>query len=263
MDCFFDQKFIVWYKYFMVNKLVHLKEFEEILKDYHISKVGHKILSDTKLVLLVGPTSAGRNTIIEELVKSGKYHSIISDTTRKPRVNDGVLEQNGVEYWFRTEEEILYDLKNGKFLEAAVIHKQQVSGISMREIEQTNREGLVAINEIEVVGMKNVIKLKPDAYAIFVAPPSFDVWMKRLDNRGKLPEKEKQLRLQSAVEEYAAALTEPYYRIVLNDDFAHSVKRIESMIFKNEFNLAQHEENKKVIEQLLADTKKYLEINKN
>src|SRR5688572_22018689 len=100
----------------MANKLEHLKEFQEILADYHISSSGKKILANTKLALLVGPSSAGRNTIIDALVKTGEYHSIVSDTTRKPRSNNGVTETDGVEYWFRTEEDMLGDLRAGKFL---------------------------------------------------------------------------------------------------------------------------------------------------
>jgi len=84
------------------------------------------LLQQTKFVPLVAITSSGRNTLIRELLKTGEYHFIVSDTTRKPRTNDGVMEQSGVEYWFRDEDEVLQDVKDGKFLEAAVIHSQQV-----------------------------------------------------------------------------------------------------------------------------------------
>ena len=44
-----------------------------------------------------------------------------SATTREPRENNGILEQNGREYFFRDETEMLADIKAGNFLEAEVI----------------------------------------------------------------------------------------------------------------------------------------------
>src|SRR5699024_8737685 len=128
------------------------------------------LLARTRLVLLVGPSSSGRNTVINELLKTGKYHAIVSDTTRLPRVNNGIPEENGREYWFRAEADVLHDLQNGSFLEAAIIHKQQVSGISMRELAAAADEGKVAINEIEVVGADNIHAAKPDALFVFMLP---------------------------------------------------------------------------------------------
>src|SRR5579885_607634 len=113
-----------------MNRLEHLQEFKTVLANYRISPASQRILQQTNLVLLAAPTSAGRNTIIRELLKTGDYHYIVSDTTRQPRINDGIPEQNGVEYWFRSEADILKDLAAGQYVEAAIIHNQQVSGIS-------------------------------------------------------------------------------------------------------------------------------------
>src|ERR1700689_1309052 len=118
-----------------MNELVHGAEFRSALRDYHLSKAALQTLSQTKLVILVAPTSSGRNTIIWQLLKTGDYYFIVSDTTRQPRINDGKLERDGHEYWFRSEAEVLTDIQQGKYLEAAVIHNQQVSGISIRELQ--------------------------------------------------------------------------------------------------------------------------------
>ena len=39
------------------------------------------------------------------LLKTSNYYYVISDTTRKPRINNGVLERKGEEYWFKSEKE--------------------------------------------------------------------------------------------------------------------------------------------------------------
>src|SRR5438105_2867014 len=95
--------------------LKHHQEFQEVLKNYHVSERAKKALEGLKLVLLVAPTSTGRNTAIQELIKNHNYHFIVSDTTRPPQIRDGQLEKNGVNYFFRTEEEMLEELRAGEF----------------------------------------------------------------------------------------------------------------------------------------------------
>ncbi len=242
----------------MTNKLQHLEDFQRVLNDYHISARGQKVLADLRLVLLVGPTASGRNTIINALVETGKYHPIISDTTRQPRANNDVMEKNGVEYWFRSEEDMLADLRAGEFLEAAIIHNQQVSGISLRELERATTLHKAAVNEIEVVGMHNIIQAKPDTFAFFVVPPSFETWMQRLDNRGAMPATEKRQRLQTAVDEFQEALKHDYYTYLVNDEFHHSVDRINHHVLEGVDDPTYQAQSRQVIQDLLEQTKAYL-----
>jgi guanylate kinase len=241
-----------------MNRLTYIEDFTRLLANYQQSETAKELLKQLKLVLLVGPSSSGRNTIISELLKSQNYHYIVSDTTRLPRKNNGVLEQNGREYWFRDETEVLRDLEAGQFLEAAIIHGQQVSGISMRELAAAATEGRVAINEIEVVGADNIYLAKPDTLFLFVLPPSFDEWMVRMASRGQLPPDEVQRRLESAVDEITLALTKDYYRFVVNDTFRHTASRVNDMILQDAFSAADQAAGIAVAQQLLADTKAYL-----
>ncbi|MDB5170264.1 MAG: guanylate kinase [Candidatus Saccharibacteria bacterium] len=244
-----------------MNSLARADDFKRVLADYHVSEGAKDLLARLQLVLLVGPSSAGRNTIINELLKSGKYHFIVSDTTRQPRVNDGVLEENGKQYWFRTEDEVLQDLEAGEFLEAAIIHNQQVSGISMRELAAAVNEQKVAINEIEVVGADHIHAVKPDALFLFILPPSFDEWMVRMNTRGSLPADETRRRLTSAVKELTMALDRDYYRFVVNDTFVHTAAGINKMTLENARSEKHQAEGIAVAQQLLTDTKKFLETN--
>jgi guanylate kinase len=244
----------------MQKPLAHLDEFKKVLASYHVSDAGKKILASTKLALFVGPSAAGRNTIIDALTKTGKYHYIVSDTTRAPRINNDIPEKNGVEYWFRTEEEILADLRAGKFLEAAIIHNQQVSGISLRELEKAKEEGRIAVNEVEIGGAETIKAAKPDAYIFFVAPPSFEVWMERMEKRGKMSEAEKKRRLKSAISEFTHALETDYYVYLINDTFEHSVERVDQVMSYNKIDTARQEQAREVIEQLLAATQAHLGV---
>src|ERR1051326_5220248 len=97
--------------------LKHIEEFRELLSRYRVSDRGKEVVDGVKFVAILGPSSTGRNTTIRELLKiSDDYHFVVSDTTRPPRINDGQLEQNGVDYYFISEEDMLNGLKNGDYL---------------------------------------------------------------------------------------------------------------------------------------------------
>lgn len=238
-----------------INKLDHLNEFNQILARYTMSQQSLHSLSQTQLVLLVAPTSCGRNTLLRELIKSGDYYLIVSDTTRSPRINDGILEQNGVEYWFRTEQEVLQDLQNGAFLEAAVIHQQQVSGISIRELQQAHDAGLIAISDTDIAGMASASVLKSDTIGIFVLPPNFEEWQRRLKHRGAMEAEEYKRRMQSAIIEFEAALEHEYFRFVINDDLEQAVINVNEIV-KLDLRDAEHiAAGRNLAEQLLVDTR--------
>lgn len=241
-----------------MNQLEHIGEFRQALKNYQLSDKAKQTLDDLRMVLMVGPTSSGRNTVIRELVKTGAYHFIVSDTTRKPRANSGVMEKNGREYWFRSEEEVLEEVKQGDFLEAAIIHSQQVSGISIRELEIARKTDKIAITEVEIAGADNTHKAKPDTTIIFSVPPSFDKWMDRLHNRGKLPQDEVRRRLESACLEFDAALIKDYYRFVINDDIDEAVALVDGMIRLEEYDAEREHEARELVKNLYQHTRDYL-----
>lgn len=242
----------------MDNQLKHLEEFRQVIDNYEVSAAGRKILDKTELVLLVGPTSAGKNTIVNKLLKTGQYHWVVSDTTRAPRENDGILEQNGVEYWFRPEEEILEDLKKGEFLEAAIIHGQQVSGTSLRELKTASAQGQTALHELEVSGVHNIMKLKPDAKPFFILPPSFEEWIRRLNKRGRLTKEEKKRRLETTINEFKVALERDYFTLVVNDRIGEAVELIRKHVDSGEKDFEQHEIGRNIAESLLVRTTEFL-----
>jgi len=209
-----------------------LDSFTKILANYSPSQMQLSILRQTPFVLLAAPTAAGRNTLIRSLLKEKDYYYIVSDTTRPPRSNDGVKEQNGQEYWFKSEESFLKDLDAGRYLEAAIIHDQQVSGISMREIEKAKIAGKIAITDIDVQGCKTLEKLSDSIIPIFILPPRFEIWMQRLDGRGTMSHEEKMRRLKSAAQEIDYALLSGSFSFVMNDTLDDALKRLNAIVNK-------------------------------
>lgn len=212
-------------------------EFEEVLSDYRLNRDALNILRKTPFILVVGASGGGRNTLIERLVKTGLYYYVVSDTTRPPRVRNGnPIEQTGVQYFFRTEDQVLEDLRHGKFVEASLIHNQQVSGISVREIEKAYHSGKLAITDIEVKGCATIERVKPDVISIFVLPPSFQEWMDRIRRRSNLPELEIKNRLETAIEEFDAALRDDRFIFVINDNIDQAVETVDLIASKGKHN---------------------------
>lgn len=220
---------ITSYNYTMFE-LKHLDEFRQSLADYQMSDEAKRLVESVPYVGLTAITSSGRNTIIRELQKTGKFYFIVSDTTRPPRANNGVMEQNGVEYWFRTEEEVLADIQDGRYIEAAIIHNQQVSGQSIRELEIARDKKLIAINEFEVQGVDNILAVSQNLIPIFVLPPSYEEWIRRWTKRGEISDQERQRRIASARMELTMALKKGYYHFLVNDDLDKAVSGIQKII---------------------------------
>lgn len=213
-----------------MNSLEQYQEFKKLLEHYEVSDRAKKALQDLSLVLLLAPTSTGKNTTIQHLLKSGKYYFIISDTTRQPRVNNGVLEQNGREYWFRSEKEFLDELRKGEFLEAEIIHKQQVSGVSIRELEKAKSEGKIAITDVEIKGVHHIVQIKPETNVIMLLPPNFAEWQKRITMRGDLSHQELKSRFESARMIFDEGLKHDYYKFVISDDVGRSAEAIDGIV---------------------------------
>lgn len=233
------------------------EQFRKILAHYKPSPESLSILNDVQLLILQGITGSGRNTIIDKLVEKGGYTQIVSDTTRPPKMRDGAMEQNGVQYYFRSEEEILNDLSAGKYLEAELIHDQQVSGISIRELQRVNDANKVSVNEVAREGVENIRALKPDTIFVFVIPPSFEVWMQRLAARETMTPGELQNRTESAVLEIREALSKPYFHFVVNDELNVAVNDVDE-IARQQGDPDVNAEDREAAEQLLASIEQHL-----
>jgi guanylate kinase len=238
--------------------LTHLPAFEKILEHYKPSDKSIDILQKTPIVLLVGPTAAGRNTLINILTGTGRYHYIASDTTRAPRANNGIMEQNGREYWFKTEEEVLQGLTDGEYIEAALIHRQQVSGANIHGLKLANSTGKIAITELTPEGGTAYHDMKPTGLFIFLLPPSFNIWMQRLRARGEMPEAEVRRRLESAQEEIAEALRSDFYQFVINNEVHEAAMAVDELANGRVVDQEKQVMGRNHAEQLAIDVQLYL-----
>lgn len=235
-----------------VPKLEHKAAFEEALEEYTVSEHGRRVLSATPFVALSGVAGGGRNTVIRELVEKYNFIFAVSDTTRPPKLRDGRMEENGINYYFRTEEEMLRDIQAGEYIEAELIHNQQVSGTSIREIERVAVTKKIPIHDFEYKGIKNVVLAKPDATIIGLVPPSYEEWIRRFGERESIHEQEFLNRLETAEKVLENMLSQTYFKLVINDTVANCTKRVRDIAEFGVYSAKDEAEARLVVTQLLS-----------
>ena len=184
-------------------------------------------IRETPILFVVGISGAGKDTIQSQLIAKydSQYHPIISHTTRPMRENNGVMEQNGVEYHFIDFATADKMLDERAFVEAKVVHFNNIYGTSIKEIQEARDSQKIAITDIEIKGVKEYVELGMNVKPVFLLPPSYDVWWTRLTSRykGNIDQHDLYKRMKTALVELEHALNVDYFYIVINDDIDKTV----------------------------------------
>ena len=186
------------------------------------------------LIVIAGPSGAGKGTICRELLRNyGKNLELsISVTTRKPR--DG--EAEGVHYFFRDMEEFFRMVENGELIEFAKVHDNYY-GTPKKYVMEKLEEGKNVILEIDVQGAMNVKKIFNEAVLIFVIPPTFADLKKRIEGRGTETQNDICKRLKNAYDEISHAVNYDY--IIVNDDIKDAAEKINCILIAEKSRLSR------------------------
>lgn len=184
-------------------------------------------ICQTPILFVVGITGAGKDTVQRRLMAEhpGEYRFIISHTTRAPRENNGTLEQDSVDYHFVDFPTVERMIDTQQFVEAKVVHFDNIYGTSIAEIAAAQTQHKIAVTDIEVKGVKEYMELGMNVKPVFLLPPSYEIWWERLMRRynGKMHDQELHKRMQSALMEIEHAVATDYFYIVINDDLEDTV----------------------------------------
>lgn len=229
------------------------------LSSYKTDESATRLVKETPILLLVGPTGAGKDSLKDELLKTGEYHHIISHTTRPPRINHGIPEEDGREYHFidrATAEKMLDD--NG-FIEAK-IYSGNLYGTSVAEIQAAHDEGKIAMTDIEVQGVAEYKALDSGVMAVFLLPPDFKTWQARLQRRyGDVVDAiDARIRLETALQELRQLLDTDYYVAVINDDLDTALGQIKTVVSSRDHTTPDEAAARAVAEQLAKDIQAHL-----
>ena len=95
-----------------------------------------------------------------------KYFFWNLDTTRLPKKD----EENGKNYYFVTHEEMMRDIAKNEYLEYGT-HDDAMYGTKLETIRNINRQGLMAILDVEPQALKVLRTAEFAPYVVFIAAP--------------------------------------------------------------------------------------------
>ncbi len=176
------------------------------------------------IVIISGPSGAGKNTVYDELVKkNNRIVQTVSVTTRAPRSN----ETDGVDYYFVTKEKFNEFIANDDFIEY-VQYGENFYGTLKSEVKRLSEAGKIVVLVIEVRGAASIKKAFPESKSIFLMPSSVDELKRRIRKRGENSESELQTRINIAVSELS--MKDDYDYCVFNDELEACVNEVYKII---------------------------------
>lgn len=148
-------------------------------------------------MVVSGFSGSGKGTLMKLLMeKYDNYSLSISATTRSPRPG----ERDGLEYFFKTQEEFLQMIREDAFIEYAR-YVDNYYGTPKDYVEKQLDAGKDVILEIEMQGALKVKEKMPQTLLIFVTPPTAEELKRRLVSRGTESEEVVAARMVQAKEE--------------------------------------------------------------
>lgn len=179
-----------------------------------------------KLVIFSAPSGSGKTTIVRELLKSfPQFEFSISATSRKPRGQ----EQNGVDYYFMTNEEFCQRVERDEFVEWEEVYEGTCYGTLKSEMERIWSKGNVIIFDVDVMGGINLKKLfGEDACSMFIMPPSIEELERRLRGRGT--DSEETILKRVAKAEFELSKAPEFDYTVVNDDLQVAIDEAKAII---------------------------------
>ena len=164
-------------------------------------------------ITISAPSGSGKTTLCKALqLVEPEIEWSISYTTREKRS----IEENGVDYFFISEEEFEDLIIQGHFVEWQNVHGFYY-GTSVSNLENAIKNDKIMLIEMDVKGSMSIKKLFPEqTFSIFIMPPSISQLRERLRSRGTESEKRINIRLKRFQEEME--FREKFDYVMINED---------------------------------------------
>ncbi|MDQ3064741.1 MAG: hypothetical protein M3Q36_00520 [bacterium] len=173
-------------------------------------------LSHINILAVIGPTGAGKSTIVRQ---SG-LPFVIGDTTRAPREG----EVQGKDYNFRIDfENMVREIDDGEFVQYVIQRDIDIYGTRSSSYPASG-VCVMSILATALVDFRNIgfNSLRP----IYIVPPNHSEWMRRISAHR---DKDLEARLLEAKESLMAALNDPSYVFIINDNLETAISVLQGV----------------------------------
>lgn len=175
------------------------------------------------LIVVSGPSGAGKGTICKELLKRRDIDVSVSATTREPREG----EIDGENYHFLEKDEFENKIENDEFLEYAKVYDNYYGTPKKYVLEKISR-GEDVLLEIDIQGALQVREKYPEGIFVFILPPSMEELKARIINRGSETKESLEKRFSSAYGEIKYLKKYDYF--IINDIIEDATDTLVSII---------------------------------
>jgi guanylate kinase len=177
------------------------------------------------LIVLSGPSGAGKDAVLSRLKESGYPLEFITTVTTRPQRAG----EKDAAYHFVSEEKFQSMMKNKELLEWAKVYDNWY-GVPRQPVKQALDKGKDTMVKVDVQGVANIKKILPQAVFIFLMPPSGEELSARLkERRTELP-LDLDLRLKTAEEEIEQLPLFDYLVVNRRDEINSAVSAIKAII---------------------------------
>ena len=179
-----------------------------------------------KLVIFSAPSGSGKTTIVRELLKRFDcFEFSISATSRNPRGQ----EQNGVDYYFLSNEEFRARVERDEFVEWEEVYQGTCYGTLKSEMERIWAKGNIILFDVDVMGGINLKRIfGDDACSVFIMPPSVEELERRLRGRGT--DSEEVILKRIAKAEFELSKSSEFDHVVIKDNLEVAVAEVVNII---------------------------------
>ena len=187
-------------------------------------------MSEGKLVVISGPSGAGKTSVCRALKQLPAVEFSVSATTRPMRAG----ERDGIDYHFLDKADFEARVQRDEFLEWADYNGKLYGTLRAPMLDALARVRVYLL-EIEVAGTRQLRERETPGLYVFIEPPSIGELRDRLVRRGSNAAEEIEQRVRIAEEEITAAHAglageALYDHVVVNDELAATIARVTELI---------------------------------
>ncbi|UCD09898.1 MAG: guanylate kinase [Dehalococcoidales bacterium] len=178
------------------------------------------------LFILSGPSGVGKDAVLNKLKGTSLPLKFVVTMTTRPRRE---RERNNVDYIFVSREYFQELINNDGLLEYANVYGNMY-GVPRVQVEEALDKGQDVIVKVDVQGVDNIKRIKPDSISIFLMPSSLSEISQRLKQRRTESLDALELRIKTASEEMEKLPEFDYAVINKSGEIDKAVSEIRSII---------------------------------